>query len=161
MSKPLPPKYSVFASTASHIELLAWVLHFLTSPRLWNRILASKGVLLSLTPVPSFYLVLLIGLNYKLNSLTSPPFYKIQSFIFSNLTCGITFLARAVGFPSPYDADVGENRLRDQPKECLCLRLGKELGLLFYVTIVRFRFFFLSSTILKLLLYAQPVVRVF
>ena len=65
------------------------------------------------------------GLNYKLDYLITPPFYKIQSFILScveqrhNLPC-----------PSSYvfllHADFGENRLRDQPKElCLCVRQAR------------------------------------
>ena len=58
-----------------------------------------------------------------MNSLQT-PFYKIQSLISFPLSSGITFLFRAVCFPSRHDADVGDNRLRDQLKECLCVRQG-------------------------------------
>ena len=69
--------------------------------------------------------MLLISLT-DLNFLVTPPFYKIQSLISVALSSGITFLLRAVCFPSPHDADVGENRLHDhdQLKECLCVREG-------------------------------------
>ena len=69
--------------------------------------------------------MLLISLT-DLNFLVTPPFYKIQSLISVALSSGITFLLRAVCFPSPHNADVGENRLRDhdQLKECLCVRQG-------------------------------------
>ena len=70
--------------------------------------------------------MLLISLT-DLNFLVTPPFYKIQSLMSVALSSGIIFLLRAVsGFPSPHDADVGENRLHDhgQLKECLCVREG-------------------------------------
>ena len=61
-----------------------------------------------------------------MNFLLTPPFYKIQSLISVALSSGITFLLRAVCFPSPHNADVGENRLHDHDrlKECLCVRQG-------------------------------------
>ena len=69
--------------------------------------------------------------DYKLNSLITPPFYKIQSFIFS---C----FEQRHNFPCPSSyafllhADFGENRLRDQPKEsCLCVRQGAGTTVLF------------------------------
>ena len=77
--------------------------------------------------------MLLIGL-IELNSLLTPPFYKIQSLISVALSSGITFLLLAVCFPSPHNADVGENRLRDhdQLKECLCVRQGAGTTVLKY-----------------------------
>ena len=51
-------------------------------------------------------------------------FYKIESLISFPLSSAITFLFRAVCFSSPHDADIGENRLCDQLKECLCVRQG-------------------------------------
>ena len=91
--------------------------------------------------------MLLISLT-DLNFLVTPPFYKIQSLISVALSSGIIFLLRAVCFPSPHDADVGENRLHDhdQLKECLCV----ELGLLFYASSLSVS---LSFTVIKLFLY--------
>ena len=54
--------------------------------------------------------------------------FSSNSFFFSlisfPLSSGITFLFRAVCFSSPHDADIGENRLCDQLKECLCVGQG-------------------------------------
>ena len=62
----------------------------------------------------------------------------------------LTFLACAVFFPSPHDADVGEKRLLDQPKECLCVMQGA-----FYASLLSLS---LSFIFLKLFLYTQSVV---
>ena len=115
-----------------------------------NGIVASIRTLLSLTPIIYFFIrclsisYLLLAENYKLNSLLTPTFYKIQSFIFrcleyrDNLPCPCT-----VCFPC-------SRCLRDQPKECLCVRRGA--GIIVYPS--------LSVTFLKLFLYTQSVVRV-
>lgn len=52
-------------------------------------------------------------------------------------------------------ADVGEKRLHDQPKEFLCVRQGVGTAVLCYPLSV-----FLSFTFLKLFLYTQSVVRI-
>ena len=65
----------------------------------------------------------------------------------------LTFLARAVSFPSPHDADVGEKRLLDQPKECLCVTQGT-----FYASLLSLS---LSFNFLKLFLHTQSVVCIF
>ena len=62
----------------------------------------------------------------------------------------LTFLACAVFFPSPHDADVREKRLLDQPKECLCVMQGA-----FYASLLSLS---LSFIFLKLFLYTQSVV---
>ena len=58
---PFPFKRLLFCiMECPHIDLLVWVLHFLTSLRLWNGIVASIRILNSLTPILFFfYLVLL------------------------------------------------------------------------------------------------------
>jgi len=124
-----------------------------------RKILTSKGVLLSLTPIPSF----LFGASYRFKTINWILYHLLLfiksrvSFSFT-LTSRITFLVRAVCVPSPFYADVGKNRLRDQPKECLCLRQGAGTTDLCYNSPLPA---FLSSTILKLFLYTQSVVRVF
>ena len=65
----------------------------------------------------------------------------------------LTFLASTVCFPSPNDADIGENRLLDQPKECLCVTQGA-----FYASPLSLS---LSFIFLKLFLYTQSLVCVF
>ena len=82
---------------------------------IWNGIVASTRILIWLTPILFFFIQSFsLVSNYKLNSLLTPSFYKIQSLISFPLSSGITFLFHAVCFPSPHDADVGENRLHDQ-----------------------------------------------
>ena len=49
---------------------------------------------------------------------------KVRFFFSVGLSRGITFLVRAVCFPSPDDADFAENRLRSRLKECLRARQG-------------------------------------
>ena len=64
---------------------------FTISPALWNGNVAYIRMSLSLTHTIFFFFrclsisYLLLVLNYKLNSLLTPPFNKIQSFIFSCL----------------------------------------------------------------------------
>ena len=65
----------------------------------------------------------------------------------------LTFLACTVFFPSPHDADIGEKRLLDQPKECLCVMQGA-----FYASPLSLS---LSFIFLKLFLYTQSLVCVF
>ena len=50
-------------------------------------------------------------------------------------------LARAICFPSPHDTDVGENRLHDKPKECLCVRKGDRTTILCKSTISLSQFY--------------------
>ena len=72
-----------------------------------------------------FNSVLLKGLKLQIEiSSNSYSFYKIQSLISVALSTGITFLVRAVCFPSPHDTNVGKNTLRDQLKECLFVTQG-------------------------------------
>ena len=71
--------------------------------------------------------------------------YKIQSLISFPLSSGITFLVRAVCFPSPHDADVGEKRLRDQLKKCVFEARSWDYCFMLSVS--------LSFTFLKLFLY--------
>ena len=91
--------------------------------------------------------MLLISLT-DLNFLVTPLFYKIQSLISVALSSGITFLLRAVCFPSPHNADVGENRLHDydQLKECLRVRQGGGTTVLCQFAF-RFSQFYLSKTV--------------
>ena len=66
-----------------------------------------------------------IGLKLYIELYTNSSFFvKIRVSFSDALSSGITFLTCVVCFPSPLDADVGKNRLRDQPKECLCVRQG-------------------------------------
>ena len=64
---------------------------------------------------------LLLVKTYKLNFLLTLPFYKIQfHFQFPvALSNGITFLAHASSYAFLLHADVGENRLLDQPNKGL------------------------------------------
>ena len=72
------------------------------------------------------------GLNYKLNSLIAPPFYKIQSFILSCFEQRHNLPCPGSSYAFLFHADVEENRLRDQPKElCLCVRQGAGTTVLF------------------------------
>ena len=59
---------------------------------------------------------------------------------------GITLLFRAVCFSFPHDADIGENRLCDQLKECLCVRQGAGTTVLSYFAF-RFPQFYLSKAV--------------
>ena len=68
------------------------------------------------------------------------------------LSSNITFLVHTVWFSSPNDA--GENRLRDQLKECLCVRQGG--GTTVFASPLSLS---LSFTFLKLFSYTQSVVR--
>ena len=70
----------------------------MTSDRKFTDLTNTKTIL--------FNSVILIGLNWKLKSLLTPSFYKIQSLISVALSTGITSLLR------------GKNRLREQPREC-------------------------------------------
>ena len=58
----------------------------------------------------------------------------------------LNFLACVVCFPSP--TDVGENRLRDQPEECLSVRQGAGTTVLCYSAIPLSQFY-LSKAVFK------------
>ena len=91
-----------------------------------------------------------------MNSTLTPPFFiKFRVSFLDALSTGITFLTLVVCFPSPLDADVGKNRLRDQPKECLCVRQGAGTTVL-----CNFAIPFSQFTFLKLFSYTQFVVHV-
>ena len=74
-----------------------------------------------LTPAPILFF--LFGAS-SIGSFPTPSnsFDKIQSLISIALSSGITFLVRAVCFPSPHEEN--HDRLRDRLTECFCVRQG-------------------------------------
>ena len=119
-------KYCYFTSRNAPILTFSSEFFISSFPRLYLKRNSDIYKNFNLTNTNTIFFIQSFSLvsNYKLNSLLTPSFYKIQSLISFPLSSGITFLVCAVCFPSPHDADVGEIRLRDQQKECLCVRQG-------------------------------------
>ena len=88
-----------------------------------------------------------IGLKLYIELYTNSSFFvKFRVSFLDALSSGITSLTLVVCFPSPLDADVGKNRLRDQPKECLCVRQGAGTSVLCNFAIP-FSQFYLSKAV--------------
>ena len=139
-----PPLILLFyLAECPYIDLLVWVLHFLISPRLYlkrNRGIFKNFTLTWLTPILFF----LFG-SSLIGSLLTSSFNKIQSLISVALNNGITFLVRALCFPSPHEENI----------DCVTglwnlFVWGKELELLFYASPLSVS---LSFTFLRLFLY--------
>ena len=133
-----------------HVNTGPWVRHVLMFPRLylkWNSGIYKNFTLTNNNTIFFIQCFLLVW-NYKLIALLIPSFYKIQNFISFPLSSGITFLFHAVCFPSPHDADVGENRLHDQLLKGMFVCEARSWDYCFML--VRIPFLSVFNTFLKL-----------
>ena len=118
---PPPPATPLYMQLFLNVEcpytdLLVWFLHFIISPRLylkWNSCICKEFTLTNTNTI------FISSASYWLKTINWVLFEHLLFMIRS----GKIFLACAVCSPSLPDADVGENRLHDQLKDCVW---GKE-----------------------------------